>query len=191
MRDETDRIIGSQTRGQRLQRIRRLSRFMRVACLLVAASVLVGMAAYWIATPGDQLLASAGLAGRGIAPPDGWTRIFGFVLAMLPAGALIYGLISARNCFVTFENDEAFSPRAATHVWRFAVAVAASAVLQPIAGLALGLLLSWNGPPGSKMLALSFGTGTLVTLIFAGTLAVIAWVLREAADIADENRQFV
>jgi hypothetical protein len=191
MIEAVDRNIGSKTQGQRLQRIRQLSRFMGTACLLVAALVLAGMAVYWFATPGDQLLTQVGLAGRGFVPPDGWTRFAAFFIAMLPAGTLIYGLINARNYFVTFENDEALSVRAATYICRFAMAVGASAILQPLVATALGLLLSWNGPPGTKMLALYLGTDTLVTLIFAGTLAVIAWVLRDAAAIADENRQFV
>lgn len=69
--------------------------------------------------------------------------------------------------------------------------VAASAVLKPLAGAALAVLLSWNGPDGAKTLVLAVGSDTLISLLFAGIVAVFAWIMAEAVEISDENDQFV
>lgn len=39
--------------------------------------------------------------------------------------------------------------------------------------------------------SLSFGSDSLLALLFAGWIAVMAWVMAEAMAIADENAQFI
>jgi hypothetical protein len=118
-------------------------------------------------------------------------RLIACAIAMLPLGALVYGLASARRCFIAFAAGHIFSSEPVGQLKTFALAVACSALLKPIAGAALSVILSIDAVSGKRTLALSVGSDTLISLIFAGTVAVIAWTMAEAIDIADENKQFV
>lgn len=175
----------------RADRVRRLSGALAGVCLGVAALLPVLMAAYWWLTPAEVLFRQAGL---GLAPPTALgpaMRLAGFALAMIPLAVLAIGLLSARRCFASFAAGRVFSVGAARALRGFALAVGASALLKPFAGAALSLLLGAASPGQTRSLVLSIGSDTLLTLLFAAMVAVIASVLAEAAEIAAENEQFV
>lgn len=178
-------------RDIRLTRIRILSRVMAMACLATAVLLSAAMAAYWAVTPTPTLFSHAGLPTFPTHDIDIVTRIFAFAIAMIPLGALIWGLLSARHCFAAFARGEVFAPAPIRQLRLLAIGVAASALLKPFAGAALSVLLSMRGTAGMKTLAFNIGSDTLIALIFAGTVAVIAWVMSEALAIAEENQQFV
>ncbi|WP_246678429.1 MULTISPECIES: hypothetical protein [unclassified Mesorhizobium] len=56
---------------------------------------------------------------------------------------------------------------------------------------AMSVLLTLDAPAGQHRLTLSFGSDTVLMLLAAGTIAVIAWVMAEATALAEENQQFV
>ncbi|MBS0246680.1 MAG: DUF2975 domain-containing protein [Proteobacteria bacterium] len=184
-------VPARQDRQRRLRRMRVLSAVMAAACITTSALLTAAMAFYWAATPTRTLLSQAGLADSPATELDGAVRALAFVVAMLPLAALIYGLLSARRCFKAFVAGDVFSRRTIGHLMAFAVAIAASAILKPFAGAVLSALLSASTVTGTKTLAFHIGSDTLIALIFAGTFAIIAWVMTEAADLSDENKQFV
>ena len=174
-----------------LDRVCRLSRVMATISAAVAVLLGAAMLLYWCLTPADMVFRHAGLAlasPMDIAFP---TRLAAFAVSMVPLGALILGLLSARRCFACFAAGHIFSGEAARSLRGFALGVGASALLKPAAGVALGLLLSGLSPAHTYSLALNVGSDMLLSLLFAGMVAIIAGVLVEAADVAAENDQFV
>lgn len=182
---------GGQDRERRMKRIRSLSRFMAAGCLIVSALLTAAMAYYWATTPTRVLFNHAGIANSPATEIDIPVRMLAFVISIIPLGALAYGLLQARRCFNAFAVGEIFSREPTRHLRTFAVAVAVSALLKPFAGATLSVLLSASSSTGAKTLALNIGSDTLIALIFAGTVAIIAWVMIEASDVSDENKQFV
>lgn len=178
-------------RAIRMRRIRRLSGIMAPACLALAVLLTAAMAAYWSASPAGLLFAKAGLPAAPPAGLDAHLRLGAFAISMIPLGALIYGLLAARRCFATFAAGQIFSREATRSLRSFALAMAASALLQPPTGAALSLLLSAAGPSPGRSLVLEVSSGTLLSLVFAAMVAIIAWILSEATEVADENAQFV
>lgn len=183
------------SRAARLFRVRRLSEVMAMASVAVAVLLTVAMLLYWCLTPADTLFRHAGLVlpppmgvGLGVGLP---VRLVAFAVAMIPLGALILGLLKARRCFRCFAAGRIFSRDAAQSLRGFALGVGASALLKPFAGAALGLLLGALSPGQTRSLVLNIGSDTLLSLLFAAMVAVIAGVLVEAADVAAENDQFV
>lgn len=178
-------------RATRLHRVRRLSGAM--ATTSATAAVLLGatMLLYWCLTPADMLFRHAGLL---LPPPTDIglpTRLAAFAVAMIPLGGLIVGLLSARRCFGCFAAGRIFSGEAARSLRGFALGVGVSALLKPVAGAALSLLLSALSPAHTHSLVLNIGSDTLLALLFAAMVIIIAGVLVEAADVAAENDQFV
>jgi hypothetical protein len=176
-------------RAKRIGRIRTLARLMSVLCMATATLLAIGMLAYWSAMPAGTLSAQAGVPVAAAGELNLAMRLAGFAICMIPLGALIYGLFGARRCFRAFASGRIFSPETIGGLKTLSLAIVVSTVLKPLAGAALSVLLS--GGPGGRTLALNIGSDTLLALIFAGTVAVIAWVMAEAIEIADENAQFV
>jgi len=178
-------------RAIRLDRVRRRSAAMATASAAVAILLGGAMLLYWCVTPADALFRYAGL----VTPPPPEIglalRLAGFAISMIPLGALIAGLMSARRCFGHFSAGRIFSADAARSLRGFAYGVGASALLKPLAGAALSVLLSALSPDQTRSLVLDIGSDLLLSLLFAAMVAVIAGVLVEAADLAAENDQFV
>lgn len=53
------------------------------------------------------------------------------------------------------------------------------------------LALTFDNPPGARMLTVALSSNTVAVFLMAGLLTVIGWALRDAARIADENAGFV
>ncbi|MGJ5178847.1 DUF2975 domain-containing protein [Bradyrhizobium oligotrophicum] len=176
---------------RRRTRIRRLSQLMATGCLVTSGLLAAAMVLYWALTPTPTLFSQAGIPHAPAIEIGFSARACAFGISMIPLATLIYGLLSGRRCFDAFAAGRIFSRDSIRQLQAFAIAVAASALLKPLAGAALSVLLSFHNPAGAKTLALSLGSDTLIALIFAGTVAVIAWVMTEAIEIADENEQFV
>ena len=119
------------------------------------------------------------------------SRVLGFLVSMVPAGVLIYGLARLRRLFRLYEVGDIFSADAARCLRQFAVAVMLQALLRPITGAALSVIMTFHNPPGERMLSLTIGSGEFAALLLGGLLLVIAWIMGEGARMADENRLFV
>jgi hypothetical protein len=173
-----------------LRRVRRLSRGMAILCLLTAVALPLGLLAYWLTMPAEELLRDARLqmAGQEI----GWMqRLAALVLSAIPLGCLTWGLLQARRCFGAFADGHFFAAEAVYGLRGFAIALFVSALLRPIAGAALSVLLSWGAGPGKRALVIGVSSDVLLSLLFAGMVVVITWVMAEARGLADENAQFV
>jgi hypothetical protein len=177
--------------ARRMNRIRRLSAIMAHACLAVAILLILALTAYWWTTPATDLFRSAGLQ---VDPQFELTmpiRLGTFAIAMTPLAALAYGLFAARRCFAGFAAGHVFSREAIGGLRTFSVAIAISALLKPAAGAVLSIVLSMSGRTHKHSLVLNFGSDVLLSFLFAAMAGLIAWILLEATEIADENQQFV
>jgi hypothetical protein len=176
---------------KRRRRIRRWGQWMARICLATGLLLVAGGLGYWLMTPAADLFGEAGLPVERAREVGPIVRFSGFLLSMIPVAVLVYGLINARRCFAGFAAGEFLSLAAADRLRNFAIAVAASSLLEPLSGGALSVLLSINGLSGPRTLRLEIGSETLIMMIFAGTVAIIAWLMAEAAGLAEENEQFV
>lgn len=177
-------------RTRRLMKMQRLSRVMAMLCIAVAVALTGLTICYWTATPWLRLVSTLGMAPLGPRADETLLRTGGAVVSLLPLAALIFGLISARACFLALAGGEVFSQASVRGLRGFAFWLLVSALLQPLAGMALSVLLSL-GSGGPGQLAISVSSDTLLALLFSGMVLVITTVMSEAVDIADDNAQIV
>lgn len=180
-----------QARATRMKRIRQVSALMSHACLAVAAALILALTAYWWTAPAEDLLRHVGVPSASPSDLPMSLRFATFAIAVIPLAALVYGLVAARRCFSACAAGRVFSREATGGLRAFAFAVALSALLKPLAGAALSLAFSAAGSSRQHSLVLAVGSDTLLSLLFAGMVALIAWIISEASEIADENQQFV
>ncbi|MFN3232915.1 MAG: DUF2975 domain-containing protein [Alphaproteobacteria bacterium] len=119
------------------------------------------------------------------------TKLLGFLISMIPAGALLYGLWRLQDAFSRFAAGEFFSRETIRCIRTFALMVLLQALLRPIASSMLSVLLTLQNPPGEKALAIRFGSGELEMLFVGGLFFAVAHLMAEGRRIADENAQIV
>jgi Protein of unknown function (DUF2975) len=138
----------------------------------------------------NLLLARLGQAGVGLPLTSGGL-IAGAAVTAVPIGVLLYGLWQVRALFRDFALGRVFTVETARRLQLFAGTVFAQAVLGPLSSAGLLLAFSSNDPAGTSRFGMALSTDDYLALIVGGVLLAIAWAMREAAQMADENASFV
>jgi len=183
--------LSRSTRPARLARISAISRLLAYACTGISFVLAVGLLAYWLASPDEAILRDAGLTGIAFHPIGWLVRLMALMVSALPLAGLIWGLSRVRRCFNSFAAGRFFTADNVAGLRDLAIAMLASTLLKPLVGALLSILLSWQTYAVGKSVVIAFGSDTLLALLFAGLVAVTAWVMAEANAIADEHAQFV
>lgn len=178
-------------RQARLDRIQSFSRLLAWSCGSLAILLTTGLLLFWSAASTGSLAAGAQIPAEWLADLGIGRRAAGFAISFIPLACLVAALLAARRCFRIFATGEFFNHQAANGLKGFAVGLLASALLKPVSGAALSVLLSLDAPAGQHRLALGIDSDTILMVLGAGIIAVIAWVLAEASALAEENAAFV
>jgi hypothetical protein len=173
-------------------RLVRFSRAMAMVTTFGMVFIAAGMILGFIIPDWTRnfLLARLGQTGQSLPLTTGGVLGAAAVTAV-PVGVMMYGLWQVRALFHEFAAGRVFTMAAARRLQVFAAAVLAQAVLGPLSSTGLIVALSMSNPPGSRMLGIALSINDYIALIVGGVLLAIAWVMREAARIADENAGFV
>lgn len=181
----------SGARPKRLARISAVSRVLAHACTGLSIVLSVGLLAYWLVSPDETILLDARLTGIAIHPIGWLVRLASLVISALPLACLIWGLLRVRRCFEAFAEGRFFIAENVRQLRDLAVAVLASTLLKPLIGAVLSIMLSGQTYAQGKALVISLSSDSLLALLFAGIVAVTAWVMAEANSIAEEHAQIV
>ncbi|MDO1581457.1 hypothetical protein [Rhizobium oryzicola] len=144
------------------------------ACLAV---LLPGLAiGYW-------LFDGAPLAGKYLM------RVVAILTALLHLLPLSWGLLRLRVCLKRFSAGRPFDVEGIAGLRDFALGAVLSAVAKPVASMLLMLALSWEAGP--KRIVIEISSEVMILALFAGVVAALAWAMQKAAQLAEENSQFV
>lgn len=142
----------------------------------------------------DQAVHTLGLASHlgvaeAIAP--GPARLRAALAGAVPAAAGLYVLAQLWRLFSRYREGDVLGAATVRVFARFARAVVGLALLQ-IAGRALmSVALSWDNPPGQRVLTISVDWNDYVLLLLGAALVAMARVMTQAARVEEENRGFV
>jgi Protein of unknown function (DUF2975) len=113
------------------------------------------------------------------------------LIAVVAVFPMVAACLAMRRLFGRYRSGEILTDHCAAEILRVGqalFAVAAMTVLVPTAQL---LVLSWNAAPGGRILSIGIDGSTVGFLLSGAMLIVIGWVMREAAQAAEDNRGFV
>lgn len=178
--------IGSIER--RRARLRRLAGIMRWVSLGLAALGPVALVAVWARF---EFFAPSVMPGLGVGTFSAIDRIGGYAISMLPTAIGIWGFVHLARLFGRFAAGDLFDAENAARLRRFAVSLLALVPAKVVATALLSVWLTRAMPPGSRQLQIAFSSDDIVLCAIGLLMVALATVLREAAEIADENRQFV
>lgn len=175
-----------------LTTLRRISRWMVLACGLILWLLPLALVAYW-ATASDAVLAGhAHLPAKLIQGPLlPWQRWAAGAVMAVPLALLLMGVWQARRCFKMFAQGQVFTAQAAQLLRRFAGWVAWAALAALLSGVATSVLLTLHNPPGQRHLAIGIGSDHVFTLFFAGLVWLMAAVIGQGQVVAEDNEGFV
>ena len=173
-------------------RIRRLSRFLEITCLLLILALPPLVAIYWGVADAKTLAVRANLS------PDvihdtllPWQRIGAGLMAEIPLCLLLTGFWHARTCFRLFAAGHVFTTNATLCLHRFASWAMASAIASILCSAVSSVLLTLHNPPGFRHLAVGISSDQVFLLLFAAVVWLMAGVIRQGQILADENAQFI
>lgn len=175
-----------------LSRIKSASRVLQ--CLTSIGLVLVVVASVGLTLNPAWFDAAIGNAFPDLVIATGITpikRIGMICLAAFPITLVFYGLWHLRLLFVAYRHGRIFSDEAPDHLLKVGLAMAGNALAAMILHPLGSLILTYDNLVGSRHLSVSMSSNTYTLILTGGLLIVIGWVMREAARISDENRQFV
>lgn len=175
-----------------IKQIQRLSFIMQQLCL--AGIILIPLMLAWIWLNFDQYIDVIASDHSLQLKPEyiGTSNILmGFLCSLIPAVILCYGLWRLRKLFALFCNKQFFTNANTRHLRAFSVALFANALLSPVIGALLSIILTINNPPGQRSLSIGISNHEISTLFIAATFMIIAGIMVEGRKLADENAEII
>jgi hypothetical protein len=103
----------------------------------------------------------------------------------------MWGVWELRCLFQGYAVGAVFTVAAAQRFGRFALALMLAAACAPLGSAVLSLALTILGTVPEPSLLILISSTDIGFAVLGGALRVIAWVMRDAARIAEENAGFV
>ena len=172
-----------------------LGRLSAAMCLVVAVGGVLaelGLAWVWL-SPGlieTYVLPRLGLAASHVALTAP-LRFSGFLICMLPMAMLLFLLHQAYELFDSFRRGRVFAAEVPLRLRRIGLCLVALAVLRPVTGALLSVMLTAANASGQRMLVLSISVDDYMIAALGGLVLAIGHVMIEANRLADESRQIV
>ncbi|MGB4115416.1 MAG: DUF2975 domain-containing protein [Polaromonas sp.] len=178
--------------GPHLQRLMRTSQWLIWACWVLIIALPPLYVWFWaVASPG-QLASRINLPTDVIQSPlMVWQRVAGGCISAVPLVLMLTGLWQARRCFGLFAVGQVFTLQAVRALKRFASLAAASFVCGVLASSVLSVVLTIGNAPGARHLAVGLSTDQAFALFFAGVVWLMAAVIAQGLQLAEENANFV
>jgi len=114
-------------------------------------------------------------------------QLAGFFVSLLPLSALTYGLVNIRKIFSFYRQGIIFSFEHVSLFRKTAKALLFWVLFSILYESAKSVLFSMGNPPGSRVINVGLGSSEITTLIVAGIVFLIAWVMDEGRILTEEN----
>lgn len=115
-------------------------------------------------------------------------QIIGYLVSLLPLSSLIYGLINVRKLFSFYINGFIFSYSHVTIFKKISISLLGWVLFSIFYESVKSTLFSMGNPPGQRVISIGFSTSEITTLVVAGFVFVIAWVMDEGRILAEEQQ---
>lgn len=116
------------------------------------------------------------------------TRLLAFLVSMLPCGILVYALGVLVKLFKSYEQSQVFTVSTADCFKKIGLSFFYWVIGGFIYSGLISVTLSFNNPPGDRILVLSFAGLDAISILCGFIILVIAWVMKEAQLIAEEQQ---
>ncbi len=117
--------------------------------------------------------------------------VLGAMVTLLPLGVVIYGVKTLKGLFTLYADGVIFADENVKYFrqlgYTFIAWVIATTLFTPL----ISLVVSFANPVGQRSLVVGFEIMDIFTLIIAGIVLIIAWVMNEGRKLEDEQAHTV
>ena len=119
------------------------------------------------------------------------TQLQAFAASMLPSGIIMYALVQLIKLFKLYEAGIIFKTSNVVCYQKLGYTLFLWSLGSVVYSGLISVILSFNNPPGQRVLQLSVGSFDLVAIICGIIVLMISWVMKEGQKIAEENSHTV
>lgn len=182
-----------------MQKIQSYSRKIRCTIQLLICLLPLGVIYYWMTAQTEMDFISRfgivsvthEISAYTALPLTIETRVFAIIASFLPVGVLLYGMSVLVKLFRRYETGDIFSVDTANYYRRLGFAFFFWVIANLVFGGLISVILSFNNPPGERILSLSLGSVDIVTVLCGFMILTVGWVMREAQLIAEEHQHTI
>jgi len=115
------------------------------------------------------------------------TRILATIASLSLCGVTTYALKVLINLFRSYERNEIFTFDNVMSYQKLGYSLFYWVGASVVYGTLMSLILSFNNPPGERMISVGFVGVDFLTLVLGFIILIISWVMKEGYILADEN----
>lgn len=183
--------------GMSVNKIRRASFVFR--CLMLAATVIVisALIIFWSNAPGelgyqsDSNHLALTFIPEGINVPSVISpiqKLTGFLISSLFNTFLIMSFLFLYKLFRLYEQGIFFTHQNVKYIKYTALSLLGWQIFSPMNEALLSLALTWTNAPGERVLQASFGSANISIIVASLIILLVAWVMREACSMYEEQK---
>ncbi len=117
-----------------------------------------------------------------------WTTASLALLAsLLPLSVVVFGLVTLVQLFRLYENAIYFSHETVTLFRRLGITLMLWVVASPLHSSLLSIAVTFNNPPGERMLVMTLDFGDLAMLLIGTIVILISWIMEEGRKLEEEQ----
>ncbi|BDM62917.1 membrane protein [Shewanella sp. NFH-SH190041] len=156
----------------------------------------VGICAYWLSQGTDYSWLSVFTIAPFQIPVDQYTsiplsaqtKLLAVICSLMLYGILFYAFKQLIQLFSHYEQGEIFT-QANTRIYRkLGLTIFYWVIGEIIYNALMSIILTINNPIGERIFSIGISSMNLLTIILGFTVTIIAWVMQEAQQIAEENK---
>lgn len=119
------------------------------------------------------------------------TRIIASIVTLFLCAIIMYALRVLIHLFRNYERNEIFSLNNAMSYQKLGYCLFYWVGASVIYGAVMSVVLSFNNPPGERILSVGFVGMDLLTIMFGFIVLIISWVMKEGFILAEENNHTI
>ncbi|MCA9006807.1 MAG: DUF2975 domain-containing protein [Planctomycetaceae bacterium] len=119
------------------------------------------------------------------------TKVGMVLITLLLLAPTYWGLFALRRFLKACCAEDYLGAQNSRLLKRFALGLMGTAILSPVCGAVLSVLLTMHNPPGQRMLAISLGSNQIILAGVGGLIFLLANLLKRASLIAEEHAQII
>jgi hypothetical protein len=115
-------------------------------------------------------------------------RILGFFVSTLPMLVKLYILYALIKLFKLYETGEIFTLINVRYLRNIGYALLIGQIINPIYQALMGVVLTWNNPPGYRIVAIQLDQTNIGIFFTALLVILISWIMAEGCKLREEQQ---
>jgi len=114
------------------------------------------------------------------------SRIMGFIVNLIPLSVIMYGLYTLVTLFSLYEQGIVFERKNVTRIKNLGRTLVVLFFALVVYTLLVSMAISYQNPPGQRMLVLEIGFSDFITLFTGLVLLALAKVMEKGRELSNE-----